>query len=91
MQGNRAGGVQGVQDCKGGVAGGCGGPGMSGGGPGGSRGGPGGSRSFGRKNTKKPKKRSGTVWLAYYAATSMPAVAHPPRAFQGVRRGKAGG
>ena len=33
----------------------------------------GGSRGFGGKrlkNTKKPEKRSGTVWLAYYAATS---------------------
>ena len=32
----------------------------------------GGSRQVqgGAKNTKKPKKRSGTVWLAYCAATS---------------------
>ena len=33
----------------------------------------GGSRGFWAekaKNTKQPEKRSGTVWLAYYAATS---------------------
>ena len=34
---------------------------------GGSRGGLGGKTA---KNTKKPEKRSGTVWLAYFAATS---------------------
>ena len=38
------------------------------------QGGPGGPGLFGGgagvPNTKKPEKRSGTVWLAYYAATS---------------------
>ena len=43
------------------------GPGLSGGGPGGSRGGPGGVQVLGGKTARK---RSGTVSLAYWSATS---------------------
>ena len=73
---------------------------MSSEGPGGSRG----CKGV-QKNTKKPEKRSRGIWLQQHPGfcaggssrtngsgypLAVPAVAHPPPQFQGVRRGQRG-